>query len=115
MAPVPSTLKGFLAWTAQNATGNRGDDIRALKLAEMQPYEMMHPKRKTPVSVILGLQGAEKCGKRGMKTVRAHLFFDLINLTTFEGNKPIVLSLCTKQGRASMSHWGFRILFSLSF
>ncbi|KAJ7221670.1 hypothetical protein GGX14DRAFT_333046, partial [Mycena pura] len=66
---LPSVLKGHLAWTAQNATGNRGDDIRALKLAEMQPYEMMHPKRKTRVPVILGLQAAEKCGKRGMRTV----------------------------------------------
>ncbi|KAJ7198510.1 hypothetical protein GGX14DRAFT_374030, partial [Mycena pura] len=65
---LASALKGHLAWTGQNATGNRGDDIRALRLSEIQPYEMTHPKRKTRFFVVLGLQGAEKCGKRGMKT-----------------------------------------------
>ncbi|KAF8141005.1 hypothetical protein K438DRAFT_1995458 [Mycena galopus ATCC 62051] len=34
---------GYLAWTAQHASGNRGDDFCTLKLAELQPYEMQHP------------------------------------------------------------------------
>ncbi|KAJ7493956.1 hypothetical protein FB451DRAFT_1491519 [Mycena latifolia] len=60
---------GHLAWTCQHATGNRGDDFRALKLAELQPYDIPHPNRRTIIPSILGLQGEEKAGKRGMKTV----------------------------------------------
>jgi hypothetical protein len=60
---------GHLAWTAQHASGNRGDDFRALKLAELQPYGMTHPDGRTSVFTILGLQGEEKAGKRGMRTV----------------------------------------------
>ncbi|KAJ6450568.1 hypothetical protein C8R47DRAFT_1189292 [Mycena vitilis] len=63
------TLNGHLAWTCQNASGNRGDDFRALKLCEMQPYIFLHPNKETSVSCVLGLQGEEKAGKRGMKTV----------------------------------------------
>ncbi|KAJ7819603.1 hypothetical protein B0H14DRAFT_3147405 [Mycena olivaceomarginata] len=60
---------GHLAWTAQHASGNRGDDFRALKLAELQPYGMTHPDGRTSVFTVLGLQGEEKAGKRGMRTV----------------------------------------------
>ncbi|KAJ7604786.1 hypothetical protein DFH06DRAFT_1275671 [Mycena polygramma] len=63
------TINGHLAWTCQNASGNHGDDFRALKLCEMQPYVFLHPNKETPVSCVLGLQGEEKAGKRGMKTV----------------------------------------------
>ncbi|KAK6966739.1 hypothetical protein R3P38DRAFT_3299484 [Favolaschia claudopus] len=48
---------GHLSWTAQHASGNRGDDFRALKLGRSKIY------------AILGLQGEEKAGKRGMRTV----------------------------------------------
>jgi hypothetical protein len=60
---------GHLAWTCQNASGNRGDDFRALKLSELQPYTWLHPNGETAVECVLGLQGEEKAGKRGMKTV----------------------------------------------
>ncbi|KAJ7743063.1 hypothetical protein B0H14DRAFT_3607425 [Mycena olivaceomarginata] len=60
---------GHLAWTAQHASGNRGDDFRALKLAELQPHGMTHPDGRTSVFTVLGLQGEDKAGKRGMRTV----------------------------------------------
>ncbi|KAJ7928710.1 hypothetical protein B0H13DRAFT_2311333 [Mycena leptocephala] len=60
---------GHLAWSAQHASGNRGDDFRALKLAELQPYAMPHPDGHTSVYTVLGLQGEEKAGKRGMRSV----------------------------------------------
>lgn len=67
--PVRSTVFGHLSWTAQHASGNRGDDFRALKLAELQPWTMLHPNGETGIYTILGLQGEEKAGKRGMRTV----------------------------------------------
>ncbi|KAJ6453900.1 hypothetical protein C8R47DRAFT_934035, partial [Mycena vitilis] len=60
---------GHLSWTSQHATGNRGDDFRALKLAELQPYDIPHPDRRTLIPAVLGLQGEEKAGRRGMRTV----------------------------------------------
>ncbi|KAF8816577.1 hypothetical protein BYT27DRAFT_7229903 [Phlegmacium glaucopus] len=64
-----SVINGHLCWTAQNASGNRGDDFRALKLSELQPYIFLHPNKETPVECILGLQGEEKAGAgRGMRT-----------------------------------------------
>ncbi|KAJ7501390.1 hypothetical protein B0H11DRAFT_1713632, partial [Mycena galericulata] len=60
---------GHLAWTAQHASGNRGDDFRALKLAELQFHVLLHPDRRTAMESILGLQGEEKAGKRGMRTI----------------------------------------------
>ncbi|KAJ7246695.1 hypothetical protein C8J57DRAFT_1360119, partial [Mycena rebaudengoi] len=62
-------VNGHLSWTCQNASGNRGDDFRALKLCEMQPYVFLHPNKETSVYCVLGLQGEEKAGKRGMKTI----------------------------------------------
>jgi hypothetical protein len=72
--PVRSVVNGHLAWTAQNATGNRGDDFRALKLAELQPYTMLHPNKETAMFSMLGLQGEEKAGRRGMRTVSSTLW-----------------------------------------
>lgn len=66
---VRSVVNGHLAWTAQSATGNRGDDFRALKLAELQPYTLLHPNKETALYSVLGLQGEEKAGRRGMRTV----------------------------------------------
>ncbi|KAJ7098524.1 hypothetical protein B0H15DRAFT_945042 [Mycena belliarum] len=60
---------GHLAWTAQHASGNRGDDFRALKLAELQSHTLLHPDKRTAMPSILGLQGEEKAGRRGMRTV----------------------------------------------
>ncbi|KAJ6600862.1 hypothetical protein B0H10DRAFT_1958552 [Mycena sp. CBHHK59/15] len=67
---------GHLAWTCQHATGNRGDDFRALKLAELQPYTIIHPNRTTAIQSVLGLQGEEKAGKRGMRTITDTLKID---------------------------------------
>ncbi|KAJ3821428.1 hypothetical protein F5880DRAFT_1582041 [Lentinula raphanica] len=66
---VRSTVLGHLSWTAQHASGNRGDDIRALKLAELQPHILLHPNKETAIFAMLGLQGEEKAGKRGLRTV----------------------------------------------
>ncbi|KAJ7286609.1 hypothetical protein C8J57DRAFT_1216765 [Mycena rebaudengoi] len=60
---------GHLAWTAQHASGNRGDDFRALRLAELQTKVLLHPDRWTAMTTILGLQGEEKAGRRGMRTL----------------------------------------------
>ncbi|KAJ7792531.1 hypothetical protein B0H14DRAFT_3563017, partial [Mycena olivaceomarginata] len=60
---------GHLAWTAQHASGNRGDDFQALKLAELQPTTLKHPDKRTDIWSVLGMQGEEKAGKRGMRTV----------------------------------------------
>jgi hypothetical protein len=68
---VKMSVMGHLAWTCQNVTGNRGDDFRSLKLSELQPYNWLHPNKETAVEGVLGLQGEEKAGRRGMKTVRA--------------------------------------------
>jgi hypothetical protein len=68
-ASVWSVVNGHLAWTAQNAPGNRGDDLQALKLAELQPYNMLHPNKETAMFSVLGLQGEEKAGRRGMHTI----------------------------------------------
>ncbi|KAJ7926482.1 hypothetical protein B0H13DRAFT_1599594 [Mycena leptocephala] len=60
---------GHLSWTAQHASGNRGDDFRALKLAELQPTQLKHPDKRTDMYAVLGMQGEEKAGKCGMRTV----------------------------------------------
>ena len=69
------TINGFLAWTCQNATGNRGDDFRSLKLRDMQPYELLHPNLETEVYCVLGLQEESKTANRGMQTVCAEFVF----------------------------------------
>ncbi|KAF9490446.1 hypothetical protein BDN71DRAFT_1490630 [Pleurotus eryngii] len=64
-----SVVYGHLAWTSQHSSGNRGDDLRALKLAELQPWTMTHPNQETKIQCLLALQSEEKAGKRGMRTV----------------------------------------------
>ncbi|KAJ7629821.1 hypothetical protein B0H17DRAFT_1164275 [Mycena rosella] len=44
---------GHLAWTAQHASGNRGDDFRALKLAELQPTTLLHPNKRTEIYSVI--------------------------------------------------------------
>jgi hypothetical protein len=51
------------AWTCQKATGNRGDDFRALKLCDMQPYKLLHPNLETEVYCVLGLQEESKTAR----------------------------------------------------
>ncbi|EIW62287.1 uncharacterized protein TRAVEDRAFT_35644 [Trametes versicolor FP-101664 SS1] len=82
-----STIKGFLAWTLCSASGKRGDDIRALKLCELQPYVLVHPDKLTHISAILGLQAEDKTGHRGMKTVRDYGMF----------SAPVMDSECIQQ------------------
>lgn len=76
-----------------NATGNRGDDFRSLKLAELQPYSMQHPVHNMKIFAILGLQGEEKAGKRGMRTVRSNITFIFQCLTEGPGRQPLLLGL----------------------
>jgi len=54
-----------------NASGNRGDDIRALRLCEMQRYELLHPNGETPIFAVLGLQSDQehKTRSKAMRTV----------------------------------------------
>ncbi|KAF8800373.1 hypothetical protein BYT27DRAFT_7117820 [Phlegmacium glaucopus] len=67
---LKSTINGHLAWTMMNASGNRGDDIRALRLCEMQPYEFLHPNDDTAVFAVLGLQSDQehKARSKAMRT-----------------------------------------------
>jgi len=69
--PVKATINGHLAWTMMNASGNRGDDIRALHLCEMQPYQFLHPNNETSVYAVLGLQSDQehKARSKAMRTV----------------------------------------------
>ncbi|KAJ7920427.1 hypothetical protein B0H13DRAFT_2319481 [Mycena leptocephala] len=66
--PIASCVLWCLV-ISHGALSNRGDDFRALKLAELQPYGMTHLDGRTSVFTVLGLQGEEKSGKRGMRTV----------------------------------------------
>ena len=54
-----------------NASGNRGDDIWALWLCEMQLYQFLHPNSETTIPAVLGLQldMEQKAWAKGMKTV----------------------------------------------
>jgi hypothetical protein len=60
---------GHVAWTCQNASSNRRDDLRSLKQCDLQPYKILHPNMETGVPTILGLQGEHKATKSGMQTV----------------------------------------------
>ncbi|KDR75964.1 hypothetical protein GALMADRAFT_225713 [Galerina marginata CBS 339.88] len=46
------------------------DDIRALRLCEMQPYHFLHPNGETTIPAVLGLQSdmEQKARSKGMKT-----------------------------------------------
>ena len=54
-----------------NASGNRGDDIRALCLCEMQLYKSLHPNGETTIFAVLGLQSDQehKAQSKAMRTV----------------------------------------------
>jgi hypothetical protein len=60
---------GHVAWTCQNASGNHGDDLCALKQCDLQPYKLLHPNMETVIPTILGLQDEHKAIKNGMQTV----------------------------------------------
>ncbi|KAJ7876636.1 hypothetical protein B0H13DRAFT_2347514 [Mycena leptocephala] len=64
--PIASCVLWCLV-ISHGALSNRGDDFRPLKLAELQPYGMTHLDGRTSVFTVLGLQGEEKAGKRGMR------------------------------------------------
>jgi hypothetical protein len=100
-------INGHLAWTCQNASGNRGDDFRALKLCEMQPYTWLHPNKETAVYSVLGLQGEEKSGKQGMKTVGVSFFYSctiLIHLTCTD-NQSVVFNIHCSSATGGMPSW----------
>lgn len=76
---VQAVINGFLAWTCQNATGNCGDNFQALKLLELQPYNMVHPNKVTKIQCVLGLQGEEKAGgHRGLQVVGSFLLYMIL-------------------------------------
>ena len=62
-----------------NASGNRGDDICALRLCEMQQYELLHPNGESPIFAVLGLQSDQehKTWSKAMRTVSDILAFEL--------------------------------------
>ncbi|KAF7311871.1 hypothetical protein MIND_00197900 [Mycena indigotica] len=90
---------GLLAWNCQFQSGNRGDDFRALKLCELQPFIWLHPNRRTNVYAVLGCQGEEKAGKRGMKTTKNPVY------TTFIAHRDPVQ--CSLVSIAIYFHWLF--------
>ncbi|KAJ7906164.1 hypothetical protein B0H13DRAFT_2021438 [Mycena leptocephala] len=68
--------QGFLAhshltwpYSSTRNIGHLSRRFRALKLAEIQWHLLTHPDNRTTMLSILGLQGEEKAGKRGMRTV----------------------------------------------
>ncbi|KAF9487871.1 hypothetical protein BDN71DRAFT_1594253 [Pleurotus eryngii] len=65
---VKSAIMEHLVWILMNATGCCGDDIHALKLCELQPYELVHPTYHTPIFAILGVQSQHKAQQRKMST-----------------------------------------------
>ena len=78
-------------WSSVATSGHgcvrmRGDDFRALKLSELQPYTWLHPNQQTVVYSVLGMQGEEKAGERGMKTVTIREV--IITLSTLTNNVP---------------------------
>ncbi|KAJ7692584.1 hypothetical protein B0H17DRAFT_1133058 [Mycena rosella] len=82
--------------TAQHASGNRGDDFRALKLAELQPTELKHPDKRTEIYSVLGMQGEEKAGKRGMRTVINPVYSVFIaNLKLLSAPLPSIFTVFT--------------------
>lgn len=74
-AIVKATILGHLSWTLMNASGNRGDDIRALRLCEMQLYFFLHPNNETCIPAVLGLQSdmEQKAKRKAMSTVHTIL------------------------------------------
>lgn len=66
---------GHLSWILMNASGCRGDDIRALKLCELQPYELTHPGHHTPIFAIIGVQSQHKAQQHKMKTASIFIIY----------------------------------------
>jgi hypothetical protein len=59
-----------VAWTCQNASGNCGDNLHALKQCDLQPYKILHPNfMETVIPTILGLQDEHKAMKSRMQIV----------------------------------------------
>ena len=107
-------INGHLAWTAQNASGNRGDDFRALKLAELQPHTMLHPNKETAMYSVLGLQGEEKAGRRGMRTVGFASFNENKHAKSYAGGEPCIHCFHCTSTAGNVPTRRIRILPSLS-
>lgn len=56
LSVVHMAVKGHLIWTLQRSTGMRGDDLRSMHLAALQPYSMTLPNdfsnREVPALVL---------------------------------------------------------------
>ena len=59
-----------------NASGKCRDDIQALHLCEMQPYEFLHPNGKTAIFAVLSLQSDQehKARSKAMQTVSTSIY-----------------------------------------
>ena len=66
-------IMGHLAWTLQNATGNRGDDTRAILLCQLQYHQLLHPNNETVLegAVIVAHEG--KTMRKTMESVSISL------------------------------------------
>lgn len=111
---VRCVINGHLAWTCQHASGNRGDDFRSLKIAELQPYTFIHPNGRTPVQCVLACQGEEKAGAgRGMHTVRHLTLLCLFLSVNLQKTNPVYTVLmphleahmCPISALAFSCHW----------
>ena len=99
-----------------NASGNRGDDIRALRLCEMQPYEFLHPNGETTIFAVLGLQSDQehKARSKAMRTVGTSAFVTFIfshNLCA--DNQSHIHLLHSPPGSGDVSNWRFSIFLAL--
>ena len=83
-----------LAWTMMNASGNQGDDIRALRLCEMQSYELLHPNGEAPIFTILGLQSDQehKTKSKAMRTISQQAKSAVLSYSLFCGRPLIQLT-----------------------
>jgi len=77
-----------------NASGNRGDDIRALRLCEMQSYELLHPNGEAPIFAVLGLQSDQehKTRSKAMRTVSQQTKSTVLSYSLFCGRPLIQLT-----------------------
>ncbi|KAF5373795.1 hypothetical protein D9758_000952 [Tetrapyrgos nigripes] len=94
-------IVGHAAWTCQNASGNRGDDLRALRLRELQPWDTVHPTQGIPMNGMVGLQGEQKVKKHSMVSVNNPVYTAFINHRDPEW--------CPMVSLALLMHWLFDV------
>ncbi|KAJ7722698.1 hypothetical protein B0H16DRAFT_1737605 [Mycena metata] len=108
---VTSLVWGHLAWTAQHASGNRGDDFRALKLAELQPTVLKHPDKLTDIWAVLGMQSEQKAGKRAMRTVAFYVSLARARCLPLQGHNPVYSTFIANAKPEMCPLGGFALYF----